>query len=123
MYFWVLGRNGNLAFYRSSNYTNGADVDGCFSADALLNSRPNDVLFFYALSRYMSKEGCRAVSYGVSSFQAVSNKDGLHAFKTKVGFEAIPIHRAFALHLLDYHFVWMLMLGIDLLSFVRYRKL
>jgi hypothetical protein len=96
-----------------------AEIDGCFSADALLHCRPNDALFFYALSRYMRKEGCRAVSYGVSSLQAVSNKDGLHAFKTKVGFEAVPIHRAFAFHPLVYLFanrlaLWSINLALRL---------
>ena len=38
------------------------------------------------------------VSYGLSSVQAVSTAAGLHEFKTKVGFEAIPVHRAFVAH-------------------------
>ena len=66
--------------------------------DALLNLRPNDALFFYALSHYMTERACRVVSYGLSSIQAESNRTGLHTFKTKVGFEARPVHRAFALH-------------------------
>jgi hypothetical protein len=75
-----------------------AEIDGCFSADAMLHLRPNDALFFSVLSRFMKDGRCHTVSYGVSSLQALSNKDGLHAFKTKVGFEAVPVHRAFALH-------------------------
>ena len=74
------------------------EIDGCFSADSLLHLRPNDALFFYILSHYMNNDSCRPVSYGVSSLQAVSNKDGLHIFKTKVGFQAKPVHRVFALH-------------------------
>ena len=38
------------------------------------------------------------VSYGLSSIQAVSNAAGLHKFKTKLGFEARPVHRAFVAH-------------------------
>jgi hypothetical protein len=71
---------------------------GCFSADALLSFRPNDALFFYALSYYLTEKEYRLVSYGLSSIQAKSNRDGLHVFKTKVGFEARPVHRAFVLH-------------------------
>ncbi|MGH7774759.1 MAG: hypothetical protein ACREQA_21250 [Candidatus Binatia bacterium] len=75
-----------------------AEIEGPFSLDALLNLRVNDTLLFYALSRYLSEGLCRVVSYGLSSIQGVSNKAGLHVFKTKVGFEARPVHRAFVLH-------------------------
>jgi hypothetical protein len=92
-------KDGEIASFLSlTELDEWVEIDGCFSTDALLNSRPNDALFFYALSHYMQNASCRAVSYGVSSIQADSNKDGLHTFKTKVGFEAIPVHRVFVLH-------------------------
>jgi hypothetical protein len=75
-----------------------AEIDGCFSADALLKLRPNDTLLFSALSHYLVEGTCQVVSYGVSSLQAVSNMEGLHLFKKKVGFEARPVRRAFVLH-------------------------
>jgi hypothetical protein len=75
-----------------------AEIEGCFSMDTLLNLRPNDTLLFHALSRYLNGWAYRVVSYGVSSIQVESNEAGLHAFKTKVGFKAQPVHRAFVLH-------------------------
>jgi hypothetical protein len=52
------------------------------SMTALLSYRPNDTLIYTALYRYL----------------VVSNTAGLHRFKTKVGFEARPVHRAFVVH-------------------------
>jgi hypothetical protein len=71
---------------------------GCFSRDAFLKLRPNETLFFHALSHYMTERQCRLVSYGLSSIQLKSSAAGLHAFKIKVGFEARPVHRAFVLN-------------------------
>jgi len=75
-----------------------AEVEGCFSMDAYLNLRPNDVLLYSVLSNYLCNEACEVVSYGVSSVQNMPNESGLHAFKTKVGFEAKPVHRVFLPH-------------------------
>jgi hypothetical protein len=97
--FWGAWKEGNLVSFLSvTELDEWVEVDGCFSADAFLHLRPNDALFFFTLSHYMNNRRCNAVSYGVSSLQAVSNKDGLHVFKTKLGFEAIPVCRAFAFH-------------------------
>ena len=73
------------------------EIESC-SVDRFLHHRPNDVLFFTAMTQYMSDPRCRLVSYGVSSIQEESNTAGLHRFKTKVGFEAIPVHRVFVVH-------------------------
>jgi hypothetical protein len=74
------------------------EVTSCFSSDAFLQFRPNDALLFFALSRYLVEKKYRAVTFGSSSIQPGSNRMGLHAFKTKVGFEARPVHRAFVVH-------------------------
>lgn len=71
---------------------------GCYSANALLQYRPNDTLMYTALSHYLVKRRFRLVSYGLSSIQAESSAAGLHRFKTKIGFEARPVHRAFVPH-------------------------
>ena len=70
----------------------------CFSMDAMLQHRPNDVLLYIALSHYVTERTCRVVSYGVSSIQAISNATGLHRFKRKLGFDTTAVHRAFVLH-------------------------
>jgi len=86
------------AFLSITEVDDWAEIEGCFSADALLNFRPNDTLMYRALSHYLVEKGGRVVCYGLSSIQADSNAVGLHAFKTKVGFEAKPVHRSFMLH-------------------------
>jgi hypothetical protein len=74
------------------------EITSSFSADALLHFRPNDALLFSALHYYLVEKKYRLVNFGSSSIQSESNRAGLHAFKTKVGFEAQPVHRAFVLH-------------------------
>jgi hypothetical protein len=71
---------------------------GCFSMDAFLHCRPNDTLIYYTLHQYLVERRFRLVSYGLSSIQTDSNSAGLHNFKLKVGFQALPVHRAFVLH-------------------------
>lgn len=86
------------AFLSITEVDDWAEIEGCFSVDSLLNFRPNDALMFSVLTHYLVERSCRVVSYGVSSIQAESNEAGLHTFKTKVGFEAKPVYRAFVLH-------------------------
>lgn len=86
------------AFLSIAEVDDWAEIEGCFSADALLETRPNDTLMHAALFHYMVEEGRRIVSYGASSIQEARNAQGLHAFKTKVGFQAKPVHRVFLLH-------------------------
>lgn len=75
-----------------------AEIEGCFSMNAHLPARPNDALMYSALSKYLTNGECDLVSYGLSSVQLSDGESGLHTFKTKVGFEAKPVHRAFVPH-------------------------
>jgi hypothetical protein len=68
---------------------------GGYSADEFLPLRPNNALVFYALHHYLVERKFRVVSYGLSSIQADSKAEGLHRFKLKMGFESVPVHRAF----------------------------
>jgi hypothetical protein len=83
------------AFLSITQVEDWAEIEGCFSMTDLLNLRPNDALLYRGLYHYLRERVCRLVSYGLSSIQPDSNEAGLHAFKTKLGFEAIPVHRAF----------------------------
>ena len=74
-----------------------ADI-GCFSVDALRRYKPNDALVYSAIAYYLLERKFRLVTYGLSSIQEVSNLAGLHRFKTKLGFEAHPVHRVFEPH-------------------------
>ena len=87
-----------VAFLSITAVDDWAEIEGCFSANAALELRPNDTLIVSALQEYLVERQCRLVSYGLSSVQSESNAAGLHRFKTKVGFEALPIHRAFVAH-------------------------
>jgi len=96
----VLGawKDGNIAaFLEITEVDDWAEIE-CFSMDALLQYRPNDTLIYTALHHYLAERRYRVVSYGLSSIHAESNASGLHRFKTKVGFQTIPVHRAFVLH-------------------------
>jgi len=74
------------------------EVEGCFSQTRHLILRPNDAMLFSALKSYLVEREFAVVSYGLSSLQSVSNEQGLHAFKTKIGFTAVPVRRVVTLH-------------------------
>jgi hypothetical protein len=74
------------------------EIQGLFSANQQLGLRPNDGLFAYALDYFLIQGHFDTVSYGLSSSQQVSNAAGLHRFKRKIGFQAEPVHRVFAVH-------------------------
>jgi hypothetical protein len=74
------------------------EIQGLFSANEQLDLRPNDGLFAYILDYFLIQGHFDTVSYGLSSSQQVSNAAGLHRFKRKIGFQAQPVHRVFAVH-------------------------
>jgi hypothetical protein len=82
-----------------------AEHEGTFSVDTLRQYRPSDTLMYIVLTHYLVERKYRLVSSGVSSIQVESNTAGLHRFKTKVGFQARAVHRAFMPHLLLRPFV------------------
>lgn len=86
------------AFLSVTEVDDWAEIEGCFSRNDLLEARPNDTLIYAALFHYLTQERRRVVSYGPSSIQRSSNEQGLHSFKTKMGFQAKPVHRAFVFH-------------------------
>lgn len=73
-------------------------IEGSFSVSAELDQRPNNGLAHYVLDNFLVKQGFKTVCYGSSSIQESSQKSGLHAYKTRIGFEAKPVHRAFIVH-------------------------
>ncbi len=73
-------------------------IEGSFSTSLNRDLRPNNGLAHYVLDYFLVQRGFRTVSYGISSIQEDSETDGLHIYKTKIGFEAQPVHRVFILH-------------------------
>ena len=75
-----------------------AEIEGSFSVSSMLGMKPNEALLFTALSHYLRSGRIRAVTSGLSSVQEISRFSGLDEFKKRVGFDAKPVHRAFAFH-------------------------
>jgi hypothetical protein len=73
-------------------------INEAYSMDALRQYRPNDTLHYCALTSYLVEQKCRLVSHGTSWIPIEPNSAGLHRFKTKVGFEARPVHRVYVPH-------------------------
>jgi hypothetical protein len=64
---------------------------GRCSTDADRNCRPNEGLYHYIMERFLVQGSCRVYSVGVGN---TGEQPGLHPFKLKVGFKAIPVHDA-----------------------------
>jgi hypothetical protein len=94
-----------VAYLSITSVEDWVEIEGCYSANAALDLRPNDTLMATALNDCLVNRRSRLVSYGLSSIQSESNAEGLHRFKTKVGFDAMPMHRAFVVHPLVRPFV------------------
>src|SRR6185295_2804917 len=88
------------------------EIEGCYSRTTMLTSRPNDALMFHAMQHYLTQSSREVVGYGLSSIQRESNEDSLHFFKTKIGYQAVPVHRAFVVHPLLSPFVNRLSLSM-----------
>ena len=69
-----------------------------YAANAHLRSRPINGLMDFVLDYFLTQRRVRYVSCGVSSIQESSKAATLHRFKRDVGFETIPVHRAFVFH-------------------------
>lgn len=90
-----------------------------FAATEHLPSRPNNGLIHFAIDYFIVQRKFRLVAYGLSSIQEIGKADGLHRFKTHVGFEARPVHRVFVFHPLLRPFInsavlWALRAGVRL---------
>lgn len=88
-------REGRLAAFLQLVAVNDWVSLGGYSANEFLSLCPNNALVFFAARYYLSEKNLRVIDYGLSSVQAVSNARGLDHFKQKMGFEAVPVHRAF----------------------------
>ena len=88
------------------------EIEGSFFAEAHKGLCPGNGLAHYVLDHFLVQRKFRTVSYGMSSIQEENGKTGLHAYKTKVGFEARPAHRIFVFHPLLHPFVNRLSLRI-----------
>ena len=90
---------GELAAFVSLNVVDDwVEVTTRCSMQSHLHLRPNDALLYLVLRHFLVEQGCRLVGAGVSSLEQTPGATGLHRFKIKMGFEAIPVHREFLIH-------------------------
>jgi hypothetical protein len=90
-----------------------------YSASEYLRFCPTNGLIHFAMDYFLVQRKLRLISYGFSSIQEMGKADTLHRFKLKVGFEAVPVHRAFVFHpllrpLANTATLWELRLGARL---------
>ena len=73
-------------------------VEGSFSLTEARVLRPNDGLATVVVDYFLGGDRCRIVSYGLAPLGPATDQSGLHKFKTKVGFRAVPVRRCYAVH-------------------------
>lgn len=86
-----------VAFMTMVTVDDWVEISG-FSRTDTLSLRPNNGLIHRILTHFLRERGASLVTYGLSSVQDESRAEGLHQFKLKTGFEALPVHRAFVVH-------------------------
>jgi hypothetical protein len=98
VYFGAWKGDQLAAFFSIVEVDDWCEIDCSYSRNEYLPLRVNDALMFHVLSHYMRDRQCRLASFGFSSVERTGKEAGLHRFKTKVGFSALPVHRTFTLH-------------------------
>lgn len=93
---------------------------GGYSANEFLPLCPNNALLHFILDHYLVLKKLSTVNYGFSSIQSVSNSEGLHKFKVKMGFEPVQVHRVFVINPILRPFLnrvsWVLVNGMRMIS-------
>ena len=79
-------------------------IQGSFSTNEHRKFCPNNGLADFVLNYYLRQKEFKLVCYGLSSIQENTGKEGLHSYKVRIGFEAIPVKRVFIFHPLIFPF-------------------
>ena len=87
-----------LAGFLSILYVDDWVSIGPYAHSDYRSSCPSDGLLYLAMDHFINTRNAHLISYGLSSVQEESSRQGLHTFKTKVGFKAIQVNRCFELH-------------------------
>lgn len=93
-------------------------IQGSFSTDDQKKICPNNGLVDFVNNYFLKVNGFSIVCYGLSSVQENTGKEGLHSYKVRVGFEAIPVQRVFVLHPLIVPFKDIIRLLLRLLKYL-----
>jgi len=100
-YFQLWGawdKQGLAAWIRVIKVDDWASITTACSRHDALRDCPNNAVTYEATRTFLTEEGRRYVSYGVSSLQATGNILSLHKFKVRMGFKPVPMHRRFVVH-------------------------
>lgn len=73
-------------------------IQGSFSTNDHRKLCGNNILVDFILNHFLNKNNYSIVCYGLSSIQNSRGNDGLHQYKIRVGFQAIPVKRIFIIH-------------------------
>lgn len=73
-------------------------IQGSFSTNEHKKLCANNVLVDFILNYFLIENHYHIVCYGLSSIQENNQREGLHNYKIRVGFEAIPVKRVFLPH-------------------------
>lgn len=88
-----------IGFVTLSIVDRAIEITGSYSLSDFLRYHPQDGLINFVMGSLMKDNDLEVASMGLSSMQSARpTSDGLHTFKTKVGFKPIPIQRVIALH-------------------------
>ena len=85
------------AFVSLIIFNNKVEIEGIFSRNAALPLCVNNYLNFAVTYYFLNIRKMDLVSYGFSSIQE-GDFEGLHRFKLKCGFDAIPVQRIFVVN-------------------------
>lgn len=70
-------------------------IEAVRSETSMLGLCPNNILLYEVTRRLLVEEKRAYISYGLSSLQVQANGLSMHKYKTRMGYEAIPMHRHF----------------------------
>jgi hypothetical protein len=82
------------AFFTIALVDDWAEMKSLFVTDLSRTYHPSEGLYHYAFDRYVIHEAFQFVSGGLGG--GLREGQGLHPFKVKVGFKAIPVHNMIA---------------------------
>jgi len=68
------------------------------SRTAALKDCPNNAIYYRLTAQYITEEGCRYVSCGLSTLRGDIDPIPLHQYKTRMGYEPEPVHGAYVVH-------------------------
>jgi len=82
-----------MTLYRIDDWTM---IDIARSRTSALKGCPNNAILYAATHHYLVKERLAYVAYGLSTVQVNVDVMAMHRYKTRMGYEAIPLRLVFA---------------------------